>query len=69
MTIVGHCSKCGAPIYMYDSWTSTVPQRETYSCNCLTGHALNCTYTTGAYRVVDGELFLLVDGYPPGIVA
>ena len=32
--IVGHCPKCGAPVYAPDIWASTLPPPSTPSCNC-----------------------------------
>ncbi len=32
--IVGHCPKCGAPIYTPSNWMSITPPPNTYSCSC-----------------------------------
>jgi hypothetical protein len=33
-TVIGHCPKCGAPIYVPSSWNSITPPPNTYSCSC-----------------------------------
>lgn len=33
--VVGHCPKCGAPIYVPSVWISITPPPNTYSCNCI----------------------------------
>ena len=32
--IVGHCPKCGAPIYAPMNWQSITPPPSIYSCAC-----------------------------------
>lgn len=32
--IVGHCPKCGAPIYAPSMWHGIIPPPSQYSCNC-----------------------------------
>ena len=31
---VGHCPKCGAPIYSPDVWMATTPPPVTFTCMC-----------------------------------
>jgi hypothetical protein len=31
---VGHCPKCGAPIYSPDNWMSITPPPIQHTCNC-----------------------------------
>lgn len=33
--IVGHCPRCGAPIYAPMIWMGTTPPPSTPSCNCI----------------------------------
>ena len=35
MTIVGHCPKCGAPIYTETVWHGITPPPNYYSCACV----------------------------------
>jgi hypothetical protein len=32
--VVGHCPKCGAPVYSPSSWSSVLPPPSTPSCTC-----------------------------------
>ena len=34
-SIVGHCPKCGAPIYVESPWMGILPPPNVYSCNCF----------------------------------
>lgn len=33
--IVGHCPKCGAPIYSPSVWHSITPPPVVYTCSCI----------------------------------
>lgn len=35
-SVVGHCPKCGAPIYVPGVWMGVNPPPNTYSCDCFT---------------------------------
>jgi len=34
-TVVGHCPKCGAPIYTQTMWLGIYPPPPIYSCSCV----------------------------------
>lgn len=33
-TVVGHCPKCGAPVYTYSVWHAVTPPPSMPSCQC-----------------------------------
>jgi hypothetical protein len=43
-TTVGHCPKCGAPIYSPTIWHGITPPPVTYTCDC--NPQANATITT-----------------------
>lgn len=44
-TIVGHCPKCGSPIYAPSSWLAVIPPPSYPSCNCFPrGRTVTTTY-------------------------
>lgn len=49
-TIVSHCPKCGAPIYVPMIWHGVIPPPPEYSCTCFTlrGQQTVLTTKTGA---------------------
>lgn len=44
--IVGHCPKCGAPIYAPAVWLGITPPPSNYSCMCISGHTIITTTST-----------------------
>jgi hypothetical protein len=45
-TVVGHCPKCGAPIYAPSVWMGITPPPPQYSCSCVPQPKTAFTNTT-----------------------
>jgi len=47
-TVIGHCPKCGAPIYAPTSWSGTTPPSTYYSCTCRGSSTVFVTSTNSS---------------------
>lgn len=48
-TIVGHCPKCGAPIYVPTIWHGITAPPNEYSCDCIKRPRYEFVTTTLGY--------------------
>lgn len=55
-SVVGHCPKCGAPVYAPTTWGSVVPPASQPSCACSLGYAPNPTVERGHYTFTPNPL-------------
>jgi len=49
--IVGHCVKCGAPIYSPMVWQGITPPPSQYSCNCFSNNNVKIS-TSGTVEYI-----------------
>jgi hypothetical protein len=55
-TVVGHCAKCGSPIYAPTMWMGVTPPPSTPSCACFAGDTmLSVGTSTGAVLTDKGK--------------
>jgi hypothetical protein len=53
--IVGHCPKCGAPIYAPTVWHGITPPPSTYSCSCFSPAQKTVYGTTTNWQPAEKE--------------
>jgi len=60
--IVGHCTKCGCPIYAPSVWNAVSPPPSTYSCVCFSPANNKKSTTVADGRAGSGATSMITPG-------